>query len=330
MNINYRDLVGGALYSPFDSKDYKVSKLLAPINVFPREFCLPVWGNIKNQLNVASCVPHGLGYTGEILEVKETQTYSQFSVGYIYANRRSTDWQGIGMYPREALKTWLDYGNVLYSDFPYNIEYPDIRANFVPIQNDLNLKASRFKISAYARLYNTNEIKNAIMQLGAVPISYSIYESFFSAQTSGIVPIPNLSEKNYGGHMMAIIGWKVINNIEYWILLNSWGLSWGNSGRVYIQTVADFVEAWSVTDSTNQIPPEPDPTYWRVQIGAFTVKLNAERLAEELKTKGYSVYITTVNKIYKCQLGAFSRRDYAEALRDKIKAAGYNAFLVNY
>lgn len=37
-------------------------------------------------------------------------------------------------------------------------------------------------------------------------------------------------------------------------------------------------------------PPEPDKLY-RVQVGAFGVKENAERLAEELKKKGYSAII---------------------------------------
>lgn len=42
--------------------------------------------------------------------------------------------------------------------------------------------------------------------------------------------------------------------------------------------------------------PKPDPVkddkFYRVQVGAFANKKNAENLAEELKGKGYSVYIT--------------------------------------
>lgn len=36
--------------------------------------------------------------------------------------------------------------------------------------------------------------------------------------------------------------------------------------------------------------PQPDKLY-RVQVGAFSVKSNAERLVEELKSKGYTAII---------------------------------------
>ena len=38
--------------------------------------------------------------------------------------------------------------------------------------------------------------------------------------------------------------------------------------------------------------PAPSPTLFRVQVGAFAVKANAEKLAAELKAKGYQAYIT--------------------------------------
>lgn len=45
-------------------------------------------------------------------------------------------------------------------------------------------------------------------------------------------------------------------------------------------------------------PPEPKPepkpdTLYRVQVGAFKSKANAERLANDLKSKGYAAFITT-------------------------------------
>ena len=38
--------------------------------------------------------------------------------------------------------------------------------------------------------------------------------------------------------------------------------------------------------------PAPSPALFRVQVGAFAVKANAEKLAAELKAKGYQAYIT--------------------------------------
>lgn len=70
---------------------------------------------------------------------------------------------------------------------------------------------------------------------------------------------------------------------------------------------------------------------YRVQIGAFSVKKNAERLLAELKGKGFDVFLTTVDlgqTIYRVQIGAFGVKANAEAMKDKLKVAGYKALLV--
>ena len=50
---------------------------------------------------------------------------------------------------------------------------------------------------------------------------------------------------------MAIIGWTIINDKEYWIVQNSWGTEWGANGIVYIPTTYIFNEKYSVMDVTN-------------------------------------------------------------------------------
>jgi N-acetylmuramoyl-L-alanine amidase len=34
-------------------------------------------------------------------------------------------------------------------------------------------------------------------------------------------------------------------------------------------------------------------SYWKVQVGAFSVKANATRVVNDLKSKGYNAFITT-------------------------------------
>ena len=70
---------------------------------------------------------------------------------------------------------------------------------------------------------------------------------------------------------------------------------------------------------------------YRVQIGAFSVKKNAERLLEELKVKGFDAFITSADlgqTIYRVQVGAFGVRANAEAMKNKLKIAGYDALIV--
>lgn len=46
-------------------------------------------------------------------------------------------------------------------------------------------------------------------------------------QKSGIIPT--------GNHCASIVGWGTLNGMDYWILRNQWGTSWGLGGYMYIQ-----------------------------------------------------------------------------------------------
>ncbi|AKO93243.1 N-acetylmuramoyl-L-alanine amidase [Priestia filamentosa] len=67
---------------------------------------------------------------------------------------------------------------------------------------------------------------------------------------------------------------------------------------------------------------------FKVQIGAFSSRENAERLASEAKTKGFSSFIATENNLFKVQIGAFSSRENAEALSIRAKNAGFEVTII--
>ena len=64
-----------------------------------------------------------------------------------------------------------------------------------------------------------------------------------------------------------------------------------------------------------------------MQTGAFAVKTNADKLAAELKGKGFDTYIVQVDGLYKVQVGAYSVRANADAMAAKLTAAGYKNFI---
>jgi len=68
-------------------------------------------------------------------------------------------------------------------------------------------------------------------------------------------------------------------------------------------------------------------TLYRVQTGAFKVKSNADKLAAELKKKGFDTYIVQIGGLYKVQVGAYSIKANANAMMAKLKAVGYDAFI---
>lgn len=73
--------------------------------------------------------------------------------------------------------------------------------------------------------------------------------------------------------------------------------------------------------------PKPGPKkLWRVQVGAFNKKKNAEALAARLKKDGFDAYVMH-DGFWRVQCGAFRERENADALAARLKKAGYPAFV---
>lgn len=75
-------------------------------------------------------------------------------------------------------------------------------------------------------------------------------------------------------------------------------------------------------------PAAPEPTtLYRVQLGAFAVKENAERLLDQAKAIASDAFIVQVDGLYKVQVGAFGVKSNAEKLAEKLKSQGYQTYI---
>ena len=79
--------------------------------------------------------------------------------------------------------------------------------------------------------------------------------------------------------------------------------------------------------TTESEKPAPNGTLYRVQIGAYSKKENADNQLKAIKAKGFDAFITQVDGLYKVQIGAYSVKANAEAQLAKVKAAGFDAFI---
>ena len=81
---------------------------------------------------------------------------------------------------------------------------------------------------------------------------------------------------------------------------------------------------------TSSTKVNDNKTIYRVQIGAFSNKSNADEQLKKIKAKGFNgSFVTKVDKLYKVQVGAFTVKSNAEKYRDKVKAAGFkDCFIV--
>jgi len=68
---------------------------------------------------------------------------------------------------------------------------------------------------------------------------------------------------------------------------------------------------------------------YRVQVGAFILEENAQKLANEIRQKtGYKVYIEKIDQYYKVRVGDCLTREEAEQIKSHLKSLGYDAFIV--
>lgn len=237
--------------SPEDSRDYtrvRCAKRRQLPRTFPLDYRSP---NIEiyNQGFVGSCVAHSLAASMSISEELTRQLHNTYSRGFIYGNRKPEDYQKSGMIIRQALKQLVNEGVVLYESYPYNLEYPKIKKHITP---ELKEKALEFKIDSFYRCYNEKEIKECIMDRGSVIVCLPIYDDLYKETYK-----PNEHKKITGYHAVTIVGWNASNQ---WIVQNSWGKSWGDSGYFYLDFNYEITEAWGiVVNSAVNITPYKEP-----------------------------------------------------------------------
>lgn len=68
---------------------------------------------------------------------------------------------------------------------------------------------------------------------------------------------------------------------------------------------------------------------YRVQVGAYSKKENADAQLKKVKAAGFDAFITKVGDLYKVQVGAYKEKGNAEKQMAKVKAAGFDAIITS-
>lgn len=306
----------GVKPSPPDDRDYPVSKLVPAPDQTPTEFIVAPLPEVYDQNGYGMCVAFGLATIKEIQEWKERGIRTRYSPGFIYANRNEEDHQEEGMVPRQALNKLLKDGVCSYHGFPYLDVVPNLKEKLQPVWAACFENAKSQRIKAYARLYTPHDVKSALMQLGPVLICIPVYPSFYSG---GDLALPDMSwEYKLGAHAMTIIGWKN----DRWVIRNSWGSDWGHEGNCTMPFNYPIYEMWSITD---KYEPAPDLSkkYWRVQVGAYKLKSNADIMTARLQKEGFDACIIVEGDLYLVHAGAFEVKENAEKMCGLLGGKGF-------
>ena len=83
-----------------------------------------------------------------------------------------------------------------------------------------------------------------------------------------------------------------------------------------------------IADDVNKRLGAAENKLYRVQIGAFTSKENAENYLAKAKQAGFSGFAVLNDKIYRVQIGAFSSRTNAENYLEKAREEGFGGFVI--
>ncbi|MCI8416190.1 MAG: N-acetylmuramoyl-L-alanine amidase [Lachnospiraceae bacterium] len=90
---------------------------------------------------------------------------------------------------------------------------------------------------------------------------------------------------------------------------------------------------WTGPDNVRPMPVLPDDSdeddkiYYRVQVGAFSNRENAERLLQQLLDDGLPAFLLYTDGLFKVQVGAFSKLTNAINMERQVRELGYNTYI---
>lgn len=183
---------------------------------------------------------------------------------------------------------------------------------------------AHMKNSYWINMKDRDDVKNAIMNYGAIVTSYCHLTSYYNWDTAAyylndVTQIPN--------HSIAIVGWDDAYSKDNfketckpagdgaWLVKNSWGTNWGNEGYFWISYedvsiqvgnayVYDFVNT-DEYEYNYQYDGSAGSTTYSMQSGGSIANVfhaAAEEGAEQLKAVSFALYTTGVEysiQIYK-------------------------------
>lgn len=209
-------------------RSIKPWKLFLPSKVDLRPFCSP----IKSQGSLGSCTGAALASALEYLYVKDNKIPDDFSILFIYYNERELEGTievDNGAYIRDGIKTLINKGVCHEKTWPYIIE--DFKKK--PSESAY-IEGEQHQILSYYRCLTLNDVKNSLAEGFPVVFGFSVYENFESQQCAqtGIVLVPNSTERMLGGHAVCAVGYD--NSKNALLVKNSWGNTWGEQGYFWL------------------------------------------------------------------------------------------------
>ena len=252
--------------------------------IYPDEFELTM-PDVKNQLNVSSCVAHAIAIVVEYFNQQQEKDNKRFSTAFIYGNRRNMN-NLPGMFVDVALNNVVKLGDVYREDMDGNYEVPKAIELFEEQALELAAKAYPHRFTSFYRLNSTNEMKAQLMTHGPIVFSIPWYSDYYvEAKTYVMKHFNNYVE---GYHAMVIYGW----NKDGWKIQNSWGVTFGNRGRAVLPYGTYMDTCFGVTDEIiNSTDVDEKVKQLQEEIAKYKTEISQkENELNEIKNKYNDLY----------------------------------------
>lgn len=239
-----------------DFRDYKFSERISALEVLPEASDLRLSGKlspVEDQGQLGSCVGNALAGAMEYLENKDGVPFYDLSRLFIYYNARAlegTTRYDAGCAIRDGIKSLAAQGVCPESKWPYIIS----KFARKPTKTCYTA-AAKNTIIEYMRLSTLTDMKSCLAAGYPFVFGFSVYESFESDEVAntGVVPMPDRSEKLLGGHAVLAVGY---NDEEQRIAVrNSWSADWGQAGYftmpyAYVSNTDLADDLWTIRKGT--------------------------------------------------------------------------------
>lgn len=97
--------------------------------------------------------------------------------------------------------------------------------------------------------------------------------------------------------------------------------------------IADgIIQGLGIGNGDNQETPDeeqedPNQVLYRVQVGSYRNRQNAENMLHRVLMDGYPGFILPADGLYKVQVGAFANLENAVRMEQRLRRSGYNTFI---
>ncbi|WP_421419766.1 C1 family peptidase [Pseudoalteromonas lipolytica] len=238
---------------------------------------------VGNQKNSGSCVGWASAYSAAsiawAITVEQAKDHlnhpGPFSPAFVFNRiKASNDCEG-GSNIESALNDLTYNGTLPLAAFPYS----DSQCKRTPTDTEFE-QAEQFVIEGYRRLSSVNStrslhiaVRRALVKKNPVVIGMIVGPSFMSYKnTHNTLRISTEDNELYdrvgrdamykvdgfGGHAMTVVAYDDNRDGGAFLIMNSWGSSWGTNGFVWVK-YSDFIR-WvrSAYEIIPQIPEEPE------------------------------------------------------------------------